>query len=347
MTFERPELLQALAPIVALLVAGILWQWRRSVRLADAFGGADSARRLTGRSLRRFPVARLTCVLLAATALTLSASGAREDVGEPPPPPTPVDMIVVADVSHSMTGADVSPSRFERARELVAEVLEARVADRVALTLFAGWPYVLVPVTDDPAVVDYFIPAVAPELVERRDQGSALAAAVEHAVGVWQDRSREDAVPVLLVVSDGEVHGAGAEVLAAVEGAVDAGLRVWTVGVGTTDGAPLTVAGSGGAPLLDGTGRRVVAGYDPGLLQEMARIGGGGFHELGTGEGPGDLVEELRALGGEADEETVEAFDPAWILLLAALSLLAVDASLDSGAWARRRVRTRVEGRST
>lgn len=346
MIFERPELLQALPPVVALLVAGILWQWRRSVRLVRAFGGRAPVRRLTGRSLHRFPVARLASVLLAAVALTLVASGAREDTGEPPPPPTPVDVMVVLDVSHSMTGADVAPSRFERGREVVEEVVEARVVDRVALTLFAGWPYGLVPLTDDPTVVDYFVPAVEPELVARRDQGTALPAAIEHAVDGWQDRSREDAVPVILVVSDGEAHGAEAEVLDAVRRAVDAGLRVWTVGVGTEGGAPLTVAGSGGAPLLDGTGSRVVAGYDSGLLRDAASIGGGAFHDLATDGDVGGLVDELRALGGEAEDARTEAFDPTLILLLTALSLLAVDAILDSGAWGRRRSRTRVEGRS-
>lgn len=346
MTFERPELLQALPPLVALLVAGVLWQWRRSVRLADAFGGPASARRLTGRSLDRFPMARLACLVVAAVALTLSASGAREDTGEPPPPPTPVDLIVALDVSHSMTGSDVAPSRFERAREVVARVLEARVADRVALTLFAGWPYGLVPVTDDPTVVDYFVPAVEPELVERRDQGTALPAVVGHAVDGWRARSREDAVPVLLVVSDGEAHGAEAETLEAVEAAVDAGVRVWTVGVGTAQGAPLAVAGSGGAPLLDGAGSRVVAGYDPDLLRDMARIGGGGFHDFAAGGAASGLVDELGALGGGTEDVEAAAFDPMLILLLTALSLLAVDASLDSGAWARRRARGRVEGRS-
>jgi Ca-activated chloride channel family protein len=345
-TFQRPELLQALPPVAVLLVAGILWQWRRSVRLADAFGGRGPARRLTGRALRRLPAARLACVLVAVAALILAASGAREDTGEPPPPPTPVDLIVALDVSHSMTGSDVEPSRFERAREVVAEVVEARVADRVGLTLFAGWPYRLVPMTDDAMVVDYFVPAIEPGLVASRDQGTALAAVVRNAVDGWRDRARDDAVPVLLVVSDGEAQGAEADVLDAVDAAVDAGLRIWTVGVGTVEGAPLTVAGSGGAPLLDGTGGRVVAGYDPDLLRDMARIGGGGFHELSSGGDVDRLLDELRALGGEAEDAKTEPFDPTLILLLTALSLLAADAVLDSGTWTRGRARGLVEGRS-
>lgn len=346
MIFERPEVLQALPGVVALLVVAILSQWRRSLRLAEAFGGRTSVRRLTGRSLHRFPAGRLASVAIAAVALTLAASGAREDVGEPPSAPTPVDLVVVLDVSHSMTGTDVAPTRFERARGVVAEVLDARVADRIALSLFAGWPYGLVPVTDDPAVLEYFVPAVEPDLVAERDQGTALPAVIDHAVEAWQERSREDAVPALLLISDGEVHGAEVEVLDAVGRAVDAGLRVWSVGVGTRDGAALTVAGSGGAPLLDGTGSRVVARYDPDLLRDVARIGGGGFHDLAAEATVDDLVDELRALGGGEEEPWAEGFDPTIILLLTAMSLLAVDGILDSGIWSRRRSRDRVEGRS-
>jgi len=338
-TFERPDLLSWLPLMALLLMAGVLWQWRRSLGLAEAFGGREPTRRLTGRRLDRFPTARLVCLLLAATALVLAASGVQRDTGEPPPPPTPVDLVIALDVSHSMTGTDVEPSRFDVARGATERVFQARLADRVALTLFAAWPYGLVPMTDDPEVVDYFMPWIEPELVERRDQGTALAAAVTESVERWRTRERDGAVPVLLVVSDGETHGpaAEAEVMAAAESAAAAGLRIWTAGVGSAEGAPLFVPGSSAAPLMEGSGGQVVAGYAPDLLREVARAGGGRFHELTSESDADELIAELRALRGGADSADEAPFDPTVLLLGVALALLATDAILDSGALSRRR----------
>lgn len=336
MTFERPDLLGWIPVAVVLLTAGIGWQWRRSARLAEAFGGAAAARRLTGRRLDRFPSARLTCVLLAALAAVLAAAGAGPDADEPPPPAAPVDLIVLLDVSHSMTASDVAPSRAARAKQAVERIVEERLAERIALTLFAGWPYGLVPVTDDEALVDFFLPPVSPEAVEQRDQGTSLAAAVGHARATWRARARPEAIPVLLIVSDGESHGAGPAVLDSIEALVRDGLRVWTAGVGTEGGAPLFVPRSSGAPLLEGSGGQVVAGYDPELLREMAQRGGGGFHDIADERAISALVSDLRDLGGAPAPEEAATFDPTVLLLLAALALLSADALLDAGGRRRR-----------
>lgn len=341
MIFERPDLL-AWAPVaILLLAAGIVRQWRRSLRLARAFGGPTAARRLTGRWIHRFPAARLSCVSLAALAIVLAATGVHRDPGESPPPPAPLDLIIALDVSHSMSAADVDPSRAGRARQVVRRILEERVADRVALTLFAGWPYGLVPVTDDERIVEFFLPPVDPELVPQRDQGTSLAAVVGHAAETWGARARPDAVPVVLVVSDGEAHGRGAAVLDSIDAATAGGLRIWTAGVGTEEGAPLLVPRSGGAPLLEGSGAQVVAGYDPDLLREMARRGGGVFHDIGDEGGERALLDDLRDLGGDQDEgENPAPFDPTALLLLIGLALLGTDAILDSGVGSRRRAPT-------
>lgn len=342
MIFERPDLVVWAPVAILLLAAGITGQWRRSARLARAFGGPGAARRLTGRPIHRFPAARLSCALLASVAIVLAASGVGRDPGEPPPPRAPVDLIIALDVSHSMSAGDVEPSRAARASQVVGRILTEHVADRVALTLFAGWPYGLVPVTDDARVVDFFLPPAGPELVPQRDQGTSLAAVVGHAAETWRARSRPGAVPVVLVVSDGEAHGSGPAVLDSIDAAAADGLRVWTAGAGTDEGAPLFVPRSARAPLLEGSGGQVVAGYDPELLSEMARRGGGAFHDVAGESGVRDLLADLRDLGG-GPEETEEGapFDPTALLLLIGLALLGTDAILDSGAVARTRTGTR------
>ena len=77
MTFARPELL-ALVPIVVLLLTlGLTAQWRRHRKLADAFGGAAAARRLTSRDLYSFPRRRLVCLIGAGVVMSLALAAAR------------------------------------------------------------------------------------------------------------------------------------------------------------------------------------------------------------------------------------------------------------------------------
>jgi hypothetical protein len=335
-TFLRPDLLIVVPAGVLLVMVALLAQWRRGRRLAEAYGGYAAAARLTGRDLQTFPGARVVALAVALIALGVAAAGAEPDQGAPPPPPTPVDLMIAVDVSHSMTGADAGGTRIQRARELVAEILEGEVADRVSVTLFADWPFELVPLTHDTGVVEFFTPWIAPELVTLRDQGTGLAAAVAAAANTWRARPREGAIPVLLVVSDGEVHGTDRAVLDAVAEVADS-LSVWTAGIGSEAGAPLTVSGSEDTPLLDEAGRPVLAGFDPRLLRELAEAGGGGFHDVSDDEGRRALVSDLRRLGGEPTGIPSPVADPTSWLVLLALVLLVLDAGLDGGRLGQRR----------
>jgi len=336
MTFERPDLLMLVPMALLLLTVAVGLQWRRGVRLVKAYGGPAPARRLLGRRLETIPAARMTVLVLAATGLVVAASGpTRQDSGEVEPA-TPVDLIVAVDVSHSMTAADVLPSRIARAREVLDRIIEEGVTDRLSLTLFADWPYGLVPLTDDADVISFFSPWVAPDLVSTRDQGTSLAALVGHTRSVWEARPRNEGQPIVLIISDGEAHGLDPAVLDSVTVAVGAGLRIWTAGVGTAGGAPLFVAGSEGAPLLDTDGGPVVAEYGPDLLRAMADRGSGEFFDVSTDGGIRSLIGSLRSERGAAESSGEIPTDPVFWLLLLCTALLVADAILDSGARSRR-----------
>ena len=330
MTFERPDLL-ALVPWVAAGLAGfVLAQWRRGVRLVHAWGGPTPARRLLGRDLSSLPWLRLLALASAGAALVLAAAGPQPAEPEEVPPPTPVDLIVAVDVSLSMTASDVEGTRIGRARELIERLVEDGAADRIALTIFADWPFSLVPLTDDGNVIRFFAPWVAPRLVGTRDQGTSLPAVVGQARIVWEDRRRDDARPVVLLVTDGEAHGMDAELLDSVEVARGAGMEIWTAGVGTPDGAPIFLPGSDDAPLLH-DGSPVVSGYDRGLLETTADRGGGLFHDISSDAGIRSLIDDLR--GGPAASDTPDTPPPdnAFWLALVAFALLILEALLDAG----------------
>lgn len=338
MTFERPDLL-ALAPwAAAALALVVVLQWRRGVRMVRAWGGRAPAWRLLGRDLSRVPWLRLLVLTTAGACLALAAAGPRPAEPEEIPPPAPIDLIIAVDVSLSMTADDVEGTRIGRARQLVERLVEEGAADRLALTIFADWPYALVPLTDDGDVIRFFSPWVAPRLMGTRDQGTSLPAVVGQARLVWEARRRDDARAVVLLVTDGEAHGMDAELLDSVAFAADAGMEIWTAGVGTPGGAPIFLPGSGGAPLLH-DGSPVVSGYDLGLLETAAQRGGGLFHDISSDAGMRSLIDDLR--GGISASESPDAPTPdaAFWLVLAAFALLTLDAVLDAGVFARARRR--------
>ena len=330
MTFSRPELL-ALAPIVVLLLTlAVAAQSRRHRRLADAFGGGVAARRLTSRDLYNFPRRRLLCLIGAGAALTVAAAGPHVGLSAALDPNQPVDLVMAVDLSLSMTGTDVGPSRLERAKEVVNEIAESMPNERLGLTVFADWPYTVLPMTDDPALVRFFTQALTPDLVAERDQGTSLASVITHARQMLDARRRPEAQQVILLITDGEGHEDEAAILDSVAAAAADGVRIWTAGVGTGGGSRLTTLGVDPVPVMGDDGQPVVSRLDEALLRRIADAGGGGYRNVNGGAG-------LRALLGgfrRADSASVRGGEPVgaalWLVLLA-LPLLFVEGKMDAG----------------
>lgn len=331
MTLDRPDLV-VYAVLALVVIAAAPWGlWLRARRLAEAFGGTPATARLLGRDPTRPPVLRTLVALTGAAALGLVGAGLRPADPEPVEPAAPVDLIVAVDVSLSMSANDVDPSRAGQARAVVEALAAEQAADRMALTLFADWPFELVPLTDDPDVVDFFAPWVAPELLATRDQGTSLAALFGFVRTVWADRAREGSNPILLVLSDGEAHGDDAAVADSARALAGDGLRIWTAGIGTAEGAPLFVPGSNQAPYLDGEGRPVVARFEPDLLRAVADDTGGRYFDASDEGGVRDLVTALRREATTEETLAARSADPLFWLLLIGLVASALDAILDTG----------------
>jgi Ca-activated chloride channel family protein len=341
MTFLRPDLLATAPVVVLLLFLSITAQWRRGRRLADAYGGLVPAARLTGVELGRFPVVRTGCLVFATMLLSGLAAGPERDEGDGLERVRPTDLVIVVDASLSMTALDAEPSRIGRARATVDAITEALPADRIALSLFADWPYRLVPLTDDPNVIRFFTPWVVPDLLGDRDQGTSLASAVSHAHQTLEARDAGDADRIVLLITDGETHDEVDAVLDSIAAVVSRGTSVWTAGVGSAGGAPLFALDPEGErregiPLLDDAGEPVVARYDQALLRDLAEAGGGVFHDVSSTNGVRALIRDLSAASGLTEEdEGTSGPSVSWFILLA-MSLLLWDMMADSGRRAPR-----------
>ena len=330
MTFSHPALL-ALAPIIVLVVGlALAAQWRRYRRLEEAFGGRKAASRLTSIDLHRFPKSRLSCLIAVSLALTIAAAGPHIDFGSTLDPEQPVDLVVAVDVSLSMTGDDVTPSRLDRAKEVVNAITESLTEERIGLAIFADWPYTVLPMTDDPELVRFFTASLAPDLIEERDQGTSLSLVIKHSIEMLDARHRPEAQQAILLITDGEGHEDPALILDSVAVATDMGIRVWTAGVGTSAGSSLMTEGDDPVLVLGDDGEPIVSRLNEDLLRSIATAGGGSYHDVRGAAGLRNLQARFRraetasALGGEPVGLAL------WILLLA-VPLLFLEGKMDAG----------------
>lgn len=310
------------------------WAAARRRRALDRFGERGRIDRLTSVASRRRigrAVLRLAAVALLATALARPQFGDRVETvrraGQ--------DVVVALDLSASMEAGDVAPSRLAAARLAVGRLIERFDGDRIGLVAFAGEAFVQSPLTLDYAAATLFLNAMEPDLVPV--PGTDLGRAIEVALDGFGDpgeRSRQ-----IVVITDGEDHEGALD--AAVERAVDEGVRIHAVGMGSTAGVPIPGFDENGAPngfLRDAEGSVVTTRLDDVTLQRVADRTGGAYYHAAAGSGAAfdRLVEELT--GGEGEEiesrEVTRYEEQYQIFLGLALVLLVTEALLPE----RRRV---------
>jgi Ca-activated chloride channel family protein len=160
-----------------------------------------------------------------------------------------IDLVIALDVSSSMMAEDVAPNRLDRARNEIKKLIGELRGDRVGLVTFAGDAFIQCPLTTDYSAIRLFLDVADPSLIPTpgTDFGTALSMAIQaFEGGVEETDEGEQAEPrtrALLVVSDGENHVADIEALLAQ--AREAGIVVYTAGVGETDGTPIPVYRNG------------------------------------------------------------------------------------------------------
>ena len=326
MIFERPELL-ALAPLAAILFAFTVGaHWRRLRKLATAYE-LTALRRLFPTSPGRFPTQRFLCLVGAGALLGLAAAGPVLWDPEPPEPVPPTDVAIAVDLSLSMNAAGETGSRIERAREAIDRLTEELPSVRFSLVVFAGWPYVLVPPTDDPDVIRYFVDSLQPEVVEELDRGNSLGSALELAGSTLETRPSEDGRQAILVISDGDVYEGEDVLVRAAADAAARGFEVWIAGLGSEAGSPISIAGE---PVLDAAGRAVRTSQNADLLSAMAEAGQGRYEDITEDGGLDSLVDDLRDLSGDSREGPAEPFDTTALFALLAIQLLLWEGVVDA-----------------
>lgn len=179
-----------------------------------------------------------------------------------------VEIMVAIDVSNSMLANDFEPSRLERTKYAVGRVIEGLSEDKIGVIVFAGDAYVQLPITADYLTAKNFVQQISPSQVTK--QGTAIGAAIDMAAGSFSSQSESSRV--LVLVTDGENHEDDA--LVAAERAAQQGITIYTIGIGTPEGAPIRI---GDDFIRDSEGEIVVSKLDEEGLQKIALTTGGAY----------------------------------------------------------------------
>ena len=319
--FANPQLLWllVLVPVMVVAFAAILLLRRRNLR---RFGNIETVSSLL-RDVSSWRVhTKFILFTLAFVAMVFAAArpqfGAklREQKSEG------VEMMFVVDVSNSMLAEDFTPNRLDRTRYAIDKLFTQLNQDRVGVVVFAGEAKVQLPITTDYRMARSFTKRLSPQLVDV--QGTDISDAIDLASLSFSQR--EDASRVMILITDGEAHDNGA--IVAAERAAERGIRIFAIGIGSPQGAPIKV---GGEFIKDEKGEMVVSRLNEQLLQQITEIGKGGYIRASNAEfGLSEIVDEIAKM--EKSERSTLTFDEYneqfhWLLWIA-LSLLLIEGLL-------------------
>ncbi len=213
-------------------------------------------------------------ILLALTLLILAASDPQVGTGTHEVKQQGIDVYICLDVSLSMTAQDIKPSRLEKAKYDISNLINKLHGDRIGLIVFAGDAYVQFPITTDYAAASLFLSSVNTNSVP--EQGTAIASAINLATKSFDYKMNTE--KAIVIITDGEDHQG--DVMAAVKKATSKGIKIYTIGLGTTDGVPIPLYNNNGQQTgykKDRNGNVVLTKLDPAMLQKIASAGNGKY----------------------------------------------------------------------
>ena len=181
-----------------------------------------------------------------------------------------IETIIAMDISNSMRAEDIVPSRLDRSKMMVENLVDHFTNDKIGLIVFAGDAFVQLPITSDYVSAKMFLSSIDPSMMA--SQGTDIARAIEM---VSHSFTQEEGIgKAIVVITDGEDHEGGA--VEAAEAAKKNGMRVYVLGVGSTQGAPIPVPGTGNY-MQDNTGNTVMSALNEDMCKQVAQAGGGAY----------------------------------------------------------------------
>ena len=199
-----------------------------------------------------------------------------------------VDIVFAIDVSKSMLAEDIAPNRLEKSKRLVSAIINQLASDRIGIIAYAAQAIPQLPITTDYGAAKMFLQALNTNMLS--SQGTALDAALDLSGTYFDDEDQTNRV--VFLISDGEDHSE--EGTTAAQRAADMGIRIFTFGVGTDEGAPIPIKRNGviDSYKKDMQGETVITKRNAIILQEIAQAAEGDYVDGNDTQAVVDFVAE-------------------------------------------------------
>lgn len=181
------------------------------------------------------------------------------------------EIVIAVDVSNSMLSQDMKPDRMTRAKRILGGLIDNLQNDKVALMVFAGDAYVQMPLTTDVSSAKMFLSNINPGMVPV--QGTAIGMAIRRSMSLFSNTDA-NVGKTIIIITDGENHEDDA--VEAAKKALESGITVNVMGLGTPEGAPIPITGTNSFR-KDRDGNVVVTKLNEVMCQEIAAAGGGAY----------------------------------------------------------------------
>jgi len=233
-----------------------------------------------------------------------------------------LQVMVALDVSNSMLAQDIKPSRLERAKLEISDLMERLEGDEIGLVLFSGASFIQVPMTSDYTTALAYLDGAYPGVISR--PGTVIGEAIHTAVsGFDPDLNSQK---VLVIMTDGE--DTESDPIAAAQEAADQDVLIYTIGFGTPEGEPIPEIGPSGETVgykVDQNGQTVLSRLDDAILSAVAKTGNGQFYKASAdGRELDDLLAEIDKLQKAQLQSRFETRHIERYQLFLALALLAL-----------------------
>lgn len=234
-----------------------------------------------------------------------------------------IEAIIALDISNSMLAQDVQPSRLDKSKLMIENLINSFINDKIGLVVFAGEAYVQLPITSDYVSAKMFLSDITPNLISA--QGTDIARAIR--VSLSSFTQQKGVGKAIILITDGEDNEGGA--LEAVKEAKEKGVNVFILGVGDSKGAPIPLGN--GEYLKDNHGQTVMTALNENMCKEIAQAGSGTYiHIDNTSLAQEQLNNELSKLQkGDSDAVVYSEYNEQFqIVALFSFILLLIEVCL-------------------
>lgn len=328
--FEHPEYLYLLLVIpifIALYILLRIINKRQFKKFADSkFAEFLVPLASKSRSNTKFAIYMIVLALGIVALANLQTGSKMEEVKR-----EGIDLYFCIDISNSMNAEDIAPNRLERSKQAINNLINKLNGDRIGIIIFAGNAYVQLPITTDYAAAKMFLSTINTSLIP--SQGTEIGAAINLAAKSFGESEHQKAI---VIISDGEDHENGNAIKAA-QDAAQLGIKIYTIGMGLEDGAPIPIYNQYGKRIgykKDRENNIVITKLDDNMLRQIAEIGDGIYRRASNSNvGLDEIFDEInKSEKTEIESKVFTDYEDQFQWFLgAAIILLLIEILISSG----------------